>query len=97
MLQDQEKTISEYGMSDPRYGNSFNELTATFCVRTFKNIVPMVMEVLEKMKKEYYVEKNVCLSHAPVDLFRFLHQVTDLYKYCPTKVVLNSMLGLCYK
>ena len=76
----QENTIKDYGMSDPRYANSYNELTATFAVRTFKNIMPMILEVLEKMKTEFYVEKNVCLSHGrtiktnvgPVDLFRFV-------------------------
>ncbi len=91
-------------MSDPRYNNSYNEVTATFAVRTFKNLMPMIMEVLEKMKKEFYVEKSVCLSHGnsrltsgPVDLFRFVTQVTDLYKFCPQPVVINSMLSLAYK
>ena len=97
LLYAQEKSMGEFGMSDPRYSNSYNELTATFCVRTFKNIIPMVMEVLEKMKKEFYVEKNVCLSHGPVDLFRFVSQVTELYRYCPQKVVINGMLSLCFK
>lgn len=55
--------INEYGMNDPRYGNSYNELTATYCVRVFKNMTPLTMEVLEKMKKEFYLEKAICLSH----------------------------------
>lgn len=59
----QEKLVNSYGMQDARYGNSYNELTATFCVRIFKNITPMTMEVLEKMKKEYYLEKTICLSN----------------------------------
>jgi len=50
-------------MQDARYANSYNELTATFCVRIFRNITPMTMEVLEKMKKEFYLEKTICLSN----------------------------------
>ena len=59
----QEKLINEYSMSDPRFNNSYNELTSTFAVRTFMNVMPMILEVLEKMKTEFYVEKNVCLSN----------------------------------
>lgn len=33
----------------------------------------------------------------PVDLFRFLTQITDLYKHCRAKIVWVSMLGLAYK
>lgn len=59
----EEKTINEYGTEDPRYQNSYNELTATFCVRVYKNIIPMVMEVLENMKTKIVYEKTICLSH----------------------------------
>lgn len=59
--------ITDYGMADPRYYNSYNEISATFCVRTFKNLMPLVIEVLDKMRTEFYVEKNVCLSHGRLD------------------------------
>ena len=62
-LYTQERLINEYGMTDPRYKNSYNELNGTFCVRTFRNVIPMVMGLLEQMKKEFYVEKGVCLSN----------------------------------
>jgi len=93
----QEKLANEYGLTDPRYKNSYNELTATFCVRTYRNMVPLVMEVLEKMKSEIYLEKAVCLSHGPVDLFKFLSQVVEMYRYCPQKDVIHHMLSLCFK
>lgn len=60
---DEEKTINEYGTEDPRYNNSYNELTSTFCMRVYNNIMPLVMEVLESMKKKIYLEKTICLSH----------------------------------
>lgn len=63
ILVEEEKMINEYGTHDPRYGNSYNELTATFCMRVYNNIMPMVMEVLEAMKTKFYTEKTVCLSH----------------------------------
>ena len=93
----QEKLANEYGLSDPRYKNSYNELTATFCVRTYHNMVPLVMEVLQKMKTEFYLEKTVCLSHGPVDLFKFLSQIVEMYKFCPQKDVIHNMLSLCFK
>lgn len=89
--------INDYGTEDPRYKNSYNELTATFCMRVYTNIMPMVMEVLETMRKKYYTEKTVCLSHGPVDLFRLLSQITEMYKFCRAKIVWVSMLGLAYK
>jgi hypothetical protein len=63
ILVEQENTIKEYGSEDPRYHISYNELTSTFCVRIYKNIMPMVMEVLETMRTKIYLEKTVCLSH----------------------------------
>lgn len=59
----EEKTITEYGTEDPRYKNSYNELGATFSVRVYKNIMPLVLEVLESMKNKYYLEKTLCLSN----------------------------------
>ena len=91
-------------MTDPRFSNSYNELTSTFAVRTFMNVMPMILEVLEKMKTEFYVEKNVCLSNGnrllsvgPVDLFRLLSSIVELYKYCPHRQVIDAMLSVCYK
>lgn len=63
ILSQQEKTINDYGTEDPRYNNSYNELTATFCMRVYTNIMPLVSEVLEGMRKNIYVEKTLCLSH----------------------------------
>lgn len=66
----EEKLINEYGMEDIRYQNSYNEITATFSVRIFKNMMPLVMEVLQKMRTEFYVENNVCLSHGRIESYR---------------------------
>ena len=63
ILCQEEKLIKEYGSEDQRYNNSYNELTSTFCVRLYKNIMPLILEVLETMKTKVYQEKTVCLSH----------------------------------
>jgi hypothetical protein len=97
ILHAQEKLGSEYGMSDPRYANSYSQLTATFCVRTFKNCSPMIGKVLDNMKSEFFIEKGVCYSHGPDNLFKLLSEIIALYKVCPYKDVMMSMLGLCYK
>lgn len=91
------KMVCKFGMRDQRYENSFNELSATFCVRTFRQVVGQVMEVIEKMKKDYYIEKSICLSNGPADLFKVLNTVFDSYKLCPSEDMLNSLLGLIFK
>jgi hypothetical protein len=60
-------------MTDQRYKNSYNELISTFCIRTFKVTMPMILEVLERMKTETYTERSVQLTHGPVDMFKFIY------------------------
>ena len=55
----EERLINSYGMSDQRFKNSYNELISTFCLRTFKATMPMILEVLERMKTETYTERSV--------------------------------------
>ena len=93
----QETLINDYGMTDPRYKISYNELTATFCVRSFKNMMPMILEIVEKMQKDYYKEGTICLSHAPSDLFRFISELFNSYKTAPFPIVSNAILGLVFK
>jgi hypothetical protein len=98
VLYNQEFVINNYGMSDPRYFNSYNELSATFCVRTFNNTMPMVLEVLEKMTKDFYKEKEtVCVSYGPVDLFRFVNEIFDCYALCQQTDICKSLLSLVFK
>ena len=94
----QENMINKYGMNDPRYFNSYNELSGTFCVRTFNNMMPMILQVLEKMQTDFYKEKNNnCNSHGPVDLFRFVNEVFDCYDHCPQSDICKSLLSLVFK
>ena len=94
----QEHLINHYGMKDPRYSNSYNELISTFCVRTFKNMMPLILGVLKKMQTEYYKEKEtICMSYGPVDLFKFINEVFGCYNYCKQEDVCKAILGLCYK
>lgn len=46
VLKYQEKTISNYGMSDVRLGNSYNEIMATFCVRSFGKYMPIIINLI---------------------------------------------------
>lgn len=43
ILYEQDHIIGEYGMKDSRYKTSYNELVSTFCVRTFKGLMPMAI------------------------------------------------------
>ena len=62
-VMEQKNMIEEYGMTDERYTNSFNELISTLCVRIFKNMIPIFLEVLDKMKTDLYFEKHICLTN----------------------------------
>lgn len=98
VLYKQEIMINSYGMTDPRYFNSYNEVSGTFCVRTFNNTMPMVLEVLEKMQKDHYKERGtICASYGPTDLFRFINEVFDCYDYCPQIDICKALLSLIFK
>ena len=62
-IYEQRKLTLSYNMTDERYCNSFNELLSTFCMRVFKNMVPIFLGVLDKMKTDFYFEKKLCLSN----------------------------------
>lgn len=105
-VHEQQALIEQYGMTDERYNNSFNELTATLCMRIYKNTMPMVVEVLQKMATDYYFEGKMCLSNGkflitagPTDLFKLLSGgvFSDIYKECPCLETANALLGLIFK
>lgn len=60
-----EKIVSEkYGMKDERLTDGINDIAASFCSRTFKNMMPLTLEVLEMMSKKYEIEKEtICVSY----------------------------------
>lgn len=98
LLKNQEKIINEYGMSDARYGNSYDEILGFFCIRSFNNVMPMAINVLEEMLKKYFIDKKgICTTHGPTDLFKLVSQLADCYNHCEEDDVLNAILGLCYK
>ena len=98
ILHSQENCIKEYGMTDPRYSNSYKDLSASFCIRTFNNLMPMVLEVLDKMQKEVDKERDtICVSHGPVDLFRLINEAVDCYSLCPEISICKALLGLIFK
>ena len=94
----QDEITRQYNMDDPRYQNSFSSLISTFCVNVFNNTMPMVLEVLERMKSKYELDKTgVSRSHAPIDLFKFINEIFDSYKLCPQTDVGKALLGLTFK
>ena len=97
ILYKQENIIKEYGMSDPRYKNSYNELISSFCYRIFKNVMPMSIQVLKKAETDTFDDNGICQSHAPTDLFKLIYGIFDSYKHCQTQDVSNAILGLIYK
>ena len=87
-----------FGMHDARYDKSVHDLLSTFFARTFKNMIPLVLEVLEKMKTEYARENGtICVSFGPVDLFKFMNEVYDLSMACFDPVVQKGTLNLIQK
>ena len=97
LLITEEKLINQYSMSDPRLKPNIKNLLSSFSVRVFKNLMPMIMTILKKMKTECYFEKEICLSNGPTDLFKLLSQVTEMYRNAPHREVIVECLGLCSK
>lgn len=104
MILKQKLLGKEYGLSDTRLSEAINDITSTFCGRTFENMMPLVLEVLEKMTKKYDLEKEtICVSFGtikllgPLDLFKFMNEIVDLSMLCPCEEVLRSILGLASK
>ena len=88
----------KFGLKDPRYVNSFRHIVNTFSIRTFNGMMPMILTVLEDMKKNHIKEKEtICVSHGPIDVFRFINEVFDCYAKCDHPDVLRAVLGLIYR
>ena len=94
----------KYGMLDLRLHDAINDITVTFCSRTFHNINPLVLETLVRMTKNYEIEKEtICVSYGrllwlgPIDLFKFLNEIIDTSMHCPCEEVLRSTIGLISK
>ncbi len=87
----------KYGMVELRFNRAFNDLLSTYFVRTYKNIMPLALEVLQKMTKECDREKDVCFSFGPVDLFKFLNETIDHCMACLSPTVLKGALNLIAK
>ncbi len=76
-IMEQKKMTEEFGMTDERYTNSFNELISTLCVRIFRNMIPIFLEVLEKMKTDLFFEKNICMTNGTSRLEQALSTSSD--------------------
>lgn len=60
----QSKKCAKYGMIDGRFEKAINDLLSTFFTRTFRNMMPLILEVLEKMKTDYTKEREtICVSY----------------------------------
>lgn len=96
-MYEQEKYVKDFGLSEPRYAKCYSSIISTFCVRTFQNMVPMSIKILEDMKTVFYKERTLSLSNGPSDLFKMFSIVTDANKHCPYKDVTLGIVGLVYK
>lgn len=97
ILYKQESLIKSYGMTDKRYEISYNELISTFCIRTFKNFMPMIVNLIKSMKTETYYEGEKCMTNIPLDLFKFVNEIFVSMEIAPEKEVCFAILGLSYK
>lgn len=88
----------KFGLRDPRYSNSYKNLMASFCIRTFNRIIPLVLEVLDNMQKTYEInEDGYSITHGAVDFMRSINQIVNAYKHCEHHDSLLAILGLIYK
>jgi hypothetical protein len=63
LLRQQRLLADRYGMADPRFAEALRDIGSTISNRTFANVMPLVVEVLDTMTKKHYTEKEtVCQS-----------------------------------
>lgn len=63
----QQQLCIKYGMTDNRLSEAINDISASFCNRTFQTMMPLVIEVLDNMTKKYEKEKDtICVSYGRV-------------------------------
>lgn len=91
------KGNKKYGMTDRRYEDCVNDLLSTFFSRTFKNMMPLVIEICYRIQKDYSKDNEVCESFGPVDLFKFMNEVYDLSFACYDPIVQKGVLNLIFK
>lgn len=92
-------------MQDGRFERAVSDLLSTFFTRTFQNMMPLILEVLEKMKSDYTKERDtICMSYGrllydsgPVDLYKFVNEAYDLSMVCLDPVVQKGILNLINK
>jgi hypothetical protein len=95
---EQKEGIEFYGMNDIRYEQCTQPILSSFCVSSFKNVMPMVLNVLEKMLDDYHLEKeSICMTYAPVDVFKLLNQIFDSYFYAEHDQVCTAILALIFR
>lgn len=97
MLNEQEELINSYGMKDPRYAESYNELVSTFCVRIYKATMPLTLKVLTTMKTDFEYEGSMCVSKGHIDFFKFISETIGLARCLKLDSVCFGILGLVYK
>src|SRR3990167_3879117 len=85
-------------MTDRRYERGVYDLMSTFFSRTFQNMMPLILEVLETMKKSHSLEEGtICVSYGPIDLMKLINEVYDLSLVCSDPIVQKGVLGLIFK
>lgn len=64
LLVRQKKKCGKYGLEDGRFDRGISDLLSTVFTRTFQNMMPLILGVLEKMKSDYTKEKEtICMSY----------------------------------
>jgi hypothetical protein len=98
IMHKQNNLIAEYGMRDCRFQHTVTTITSTFCMRIFKVWMPMILEVLTKIKTDWHRCKDGHLeSNAPVVIFKLLNEIVDHWFTAPYDNVLRAILSLCFK
>lgn len=64
LLLDERIMCDKYGLRDSsRLAEGISNIAASFCNRTFRNMMPLVIEILDSMTKKYELEKEtICVT-----------------------------------
>ena len=97
LIYKQQEIIESYGMKEPRFDNSINELSSAFQIKIYKNVMPMIQTIIDGMRKTYEEENQMYMSKGPNSFFKIINQVWDNYLLCKKELVYRNVLSQIQK
>ncbi len=98
LLFEHEAYLSHFGVTDPNFSQNGRELIKIFIKKTFMNLKPIVESILKNEREVKAVKSsdNLLITNGPIDLFKLLYSLIDIFKKekKKTKYIMEQLLCL---